>query len=113
MSPLWRWRMPTNRTPMFKLPVFDHLRRNPLLQSLLQITAIIAGFLALLLIFGSPALRISYEWNGRENAPVYYVCTYFDLITGLNTFTATQLNGQCSGLMLVEVGIAELLALIP
>lgn len=63
-------------------PVLDRSAGQSFWASLAKVIAIPMIPLLLLMWFGSPALRMSYRWNGNEHAPVYSECLYLDLTSG-------------------------------
>jgi len=63
-------------------PVLDRGSGQSPLLSLAKVLAVPLIPLLLLMWFGSPALRMSYTWNGNKYAPVYSECLYLNLISG-------------------------------
>lgn len=57
------------------------LKKNPL-WPLFKLGLVIVVPLALLSIYGQPALRVQYTWNGHTAAPVYSRCDYYTAFDG-------------------------------
>jgi len=50
--------------------------------SLIRFGLIFGVPLALLFIYGQPALRIQYQWSGNRAHPIYHQCDYLTLFNG-------------------------------
>lgn len=63
-------------------PVLDRGSGQSFGVSLTKVLAVPIILLGSLSYFGSPALRMSYRWNGNYQAPVYSECIYLNLTSG-------------------------------
>jgi len=108
LKPLVRFRQ--NKHPN-TTPVFDQSNRNALIGGGLKLLAIPLVPLALLLWFGHPALRLSYQWNGNDRSPVYYSCNYL-AADGWHVhrpaFDARAGNTQCPAVIFLPFTLTDL-----
>ncbi len=68
--------------PHSTTPIADAKLRLLSFGGLARFVFVLGVPLALLLIYGQPALRIKYHWNGNIHAPVYSQCEYLTLLDG-------------------------------
>lgn len=98
-----------NPPPLFQTPNYNTAMRNPIKRDMALIGAIMVLTPVALLWFGSPALRVSYTWNGRENAPRYYECTYLNLMSGFEQIKHSRIGGRCPIVTFFNVELSDLL----
>nr|WP_306266993.1 amino acid transporter [Pararhizobium sp. IMCC3301] len=74
----------SKRTPVRAntTPVLDRNTKHSFWAALAKVIAVPMIPLLLLMWFGSPALRMSYRWNGDHQASVYSHCLYLNLMSG-------------------------------
>ncbi len=91
----WR-KKPVNDTSLFETPIYKATTSDPFKRSLIKLASLILAVLIFLIWYGSPALRVSYTWNGKAYSPYYYRCTYLSLLTGFepNEFPRRG-DGRC------------------
>jgi hypothetical protein len=53
---------------------------------------------AAMTVWGTPHLRVSYTWNGRDAAPYYHACEYW----GISSFRIRPADGKCPLLVLAR-----------
>ena len=72
------------RAPVRKqsVPVPDQIPGPSFRWTLAKFIALPLIPVLLLVWFGSPALRVTYVWNGNDRAPVYSECLYLNLTSG-------------------------------
>lgn len=63
-------------------PALDRNTKHSFWIGLAKVIAVPMIPLLLLAWFGSPALRMSYRWDGNHQAPVYSHCLYLNLTSG-------------------------------
>lgn len=95
-KPFHGWRkFAAKTTAMSKIPIYKRTAKNPFRSSLRRIAMLVAAVATALAVFGSPALRISYRWNGNDYNPIYYECTYLSLLSGWERVRFGQYSDQC------------------
>jgi len=65
--------------------------------------------LTLLSIYGQPALRIQYVWNGNPSAPVYSKCGYYTAFDGWKTVRPLPAVNNCPLVAFFPFDIAKLI----
>lgn len=68
--------------PKSTSPIADGKFRFAFFWTMTKFALLLGIPLALLFIYGQPALRIKYLWNGNARAPVYSQCDYLTLLDG-------------------------------
>lgn len=82
LGALIRSKKPTIYPPKSTTPNADYKLWMPLWMPVAKIGAVIGVPLILLSLYGQPALRMQYTWNGNERFQVYFKCDYLTLLDG-------------------------------
>ena len=89
-------------------PNADYKLRMPYWLPLAKIGAVIGIPLILLALYGQPALRMQYTWNGNDYMPIYFKCEYLTLFDGFKRVDA-KYGTDCPLIGFVPLDLSELL----